>query len=503
MHERSIGLILSYINIILQIIVNLVCIPVLLHYIGKEQYGLYQLIAAVVAYIAIMDLGFSNAITRFYTMYFHQKNIEKAENTLAMASFVYAAIAILISFIGILIYCFFNEIFLSLTLEEMREAKIVYWILFFNVLLTVSTSMFTAVINTHEKFIFLKIINLIQTLLPSIIVIFFIKFYPNIYFLVLLQLIITSICIIIKIYYCFKIIKIKIKYYYWDSLLFNNILKLSISVFIVMVSDQIFWRSNQIILGVNIDTTAVTIYSLAMSICMNYMVLGSVIPGIFNVKLIKLFAEESGFSKMSDEFVKLGRYQILFLGIFVSGFFLFGNEFIMLWLGNGFEQVYLITCVLMIPLTIDFIQSAGQTILQVKNLYWIKAKIFIILGIINIFCIIFVSQNYNIVFCGIVSAVLLMIGNIIGLNLYYIYKVGLPVKKFWITICGLSRCFLPIILLGIALNITMDFFITSEMLKFITKITIYSTVYIVTMYTYVLTDNEKLKIKNFKAKIGD
>lgn len=170
MNERSIGLILSYINIILQIIVNLVCIPVLLHYIGKEQYGLYQLIAAVVAYIAIMDLGFSNAITRFYTMYFHQKNIEKAENTLAMASFVYAAIAILISFIGILIYCFFNEIFLSLTLEEMREAKIVYWILFFNVLLTVSTSMFTAVINTHEKFIFLKIINLIQTLLPTIIV---------------------------------------------------------------------------------------------------------------------------------------------------------------------------------------------------------------------------------------------------------------------------------------------------------------------------------------------
>ena len=114
MNERSIGLILSYINIILQIIVNLVCIPVLLHYIGKEQYGLYQLIAAVVAYIAIMDLGFSNAITRFYTMYFHQKNIEKAENTLAMASFVYAAIAILISFIGILIYCFFNEIFFLL-----------------------------------------------------------------------------------------------------------------------------------------------------------------------------------------------------------------------------------------------------------------------------------------------------------------------------------------------------------------------------------------------------
>ena len=336
MNERSIGVILSYINIILQVIVNLIYIPVLLHYIGKEQYGLYQLIAAVVAYISIMDLGFSNAITRFYTMYFHQNDSEKAENTLAIASFVYGTIAILIFFVGILIYSFFNEIFSSLTLNEMSEAKTIYWILFFNVLLTVSTSMFTAIINTHEKFIFLKIINLIQTLLPSLIVIFFIQFYPNIYFLVLMQLIITLMCIVIKIYYCFSVIKIKIRYYYWDSFLFDNILKLSMSVFIV---DQIFWRSNQIILGINIDTTAVTIYSLAMSICMNYMVLGSVIPGIFNVKLIKLFAEEAGFSKISNEFVKLGRYQILFLGIFVSGFFLFGNEFIMLWLGSIFNYL--------------------------------------------------------------------------------------------------------------------------------------------------------------------
>ena len=111
MNERSIGVILSYTNIFLQITVNLVYIPVLLHYIGKEQYGLYQLIAAVVAYISIMDLGFSNAITRFYTMYFHQKNIEKAENTLAIAAFVYVAIAVFISLIGFLIYIFFNEIF--------------------------------------------------------------------------------------------------------------------------------------------------------------------------------------------------------------------------------------------------------------------------------------------------------------------------------------------------------------------------------------------------------
>ena len=503
MNERSIGVILSYINIILQVIINLIYIPVLLHYIGKEQYGLYQLIAAVVAYISIMDLGFSNAITRFYTMYFHQNDSEKAENTLAIASFVYGTIAILIFFVGILIYSFFNEIFSSLTLNEMSEAKTIYWILFFNVLLTVSTSMFTAVINTHEKFIFLKIINLIQTLLPSLIVIFFIQFYPNIYFLVLMQLIITLICIIIKIYYCFSIIKIKIRYYYWDSFLFDNILKLSMSVFIVMISDQIFWRSNQIILGINIDTTAVTIYSLAMSICMNYMVLGSVIPGIFNVKLIKLFAEESGFSKISNEFVKLGRYQILFLGIFVSGFFLFGNEFIMLWLGNGFEQVYLITCALMIPLTIDFIQSAGQTILQVKNLYWIKAKIFVILGIINIFCIIFVSKNYDIVFCGIISAVLLIIGNIIGLNLYYAYKVGLPIKTFWITICSLFKCFLPMVLFGIILNIVIGFCTISEISKFIIKVLIYSSVYIFTIYTYVLTDSEKMKVKNIKLKVGD
>lgn len=40
--ENIVGSILSYLNIVAQIIVNLIYVPLLLKYLGKETYGIYQ-----------------------------------------------------------------------------------------------------------------------------------------------------------------------------------------------------------------------------------------------------------------------------------------------------------------------------------------------------------------------------------------------------------------------------------------------------------------------------
>lgn len=44
MNERKIGILLSYLNIALHAIVGFLYVPILLHFIGKEEYGLYQLL---------------------------------------------------------------------------------------------------------------------------------------------------------------------------------------------------------------------------------------------------------------------------------------------------------------------------------------------------------------------------------------------------------------------------------------------------------------------------
>ena len=69
MNQRKIGITISYLNIVLHAIMGFVYVPLLLHYIGKSEYGLYQLIGSFIAYFSIMDFGLTAAVVRFYTKY--------------------------------------------------------------------------------------------------------------------------------------------------------------------------------------------------------------------------------------------------------------------------------------------------------------------------------------------------------------------------------------------------------------------------------------------------
>ena len=67
MNERKIGIIISYLNILIQAVIGFAYVPILLHYIGKSEYGLYQLIGSFIAYFSIMDFGLTAAVVRFYS----------------------------------------------------------------------------------------------------------------------------------------------------------------------------------------------------------------------------------------------------------------------------------------------------------------------------------------------------------------------------------------------------------------------------------------------------
>ena len=51
MSERKIGVILSYVYTISQVLVNFIYIKLLLSIIGQSEYGLYQIVASLIAYL--------------------------------------------------------------------------------------------------------------------------------------------------------------------------------------------------------------------------------------------------------------------------------------------------------------------------------------------------------------------------------------------------------------------------------------------------------------------
>ena len=80
-NQRKMGAILSYISIIISTLVQVLYTPLLIRMLGKSEYGLYSLIASLIGYLTVLDLGFGNAIV-VYTAKYKVQNKEKEERRL-------------------------------------------------------------------------------------------------------------------------------------------------------------------------------------------------------------------------------------------------------------------------------------------------------------------------------------------------------------------------------------------------------------------------------------
>ena len=498
MNERKIGILISYINILLQTIINFIYVPILLYYIGKSEYGLYQLIGSFIAYFSIMDFGLTAAVVRFYTKYKALNDKISMENVLAISVRCYTIITIILVFIGYICYLFIDNIFYnSMTSGEITSAKNIFLLLLLNIVVTISTMIFRAIINAHEKFLFLKGMETIQLVFQPILVILILEEYPYAFSVALVQTILNICLSFVRCFYCFRSLKIRIKYHYWDKKLFKEFRKLALSVFAVTLIDQVFFKTNQIILGIISGTSAVAIYSIASLIYMNYMALSLAISGVYLPHITEMIAKREPIQKISELFIQIGRWQYFLLAAVASGFIVFGRQFIEIWAGYGFEEAYWITLLIIIPFTVDLIQNIGLAVLQAQNKYDFRARVYFCMGIFNLCLAIPLGLKYGGIGCAFATGLSMFIGNGLIMNWYYLKIMGLNIALFWKNISKISIGVIIITIVAYAVN-TVIF--SLNIFVFVIKLIIYTSIYVLVMYKLFMNVEEKEKIKNLVRK---
>ena len=498
MYERKIGILISYFNLILQTVIGFGYVPLLLHYIGISEYGLYQLIGSFIAYFAIMDFGLTAAVVRFYTKFKAEKDELAMENLLGISAIAYGIISLMLFMIGIICYYHIDYIFgATMSYTEIKTAKMLFLLLLFNIVLTVSSMLFKAVINAYEKFLFLKGLETCQLLLQPIIILLVLQKYPSSVAVALVQTVINIFLITARCYYCFIKLRIKIKYHYLDVELLKDVKKLALSVFVVVVIDQVFFKTNQVILGVINGTNAVAIYSIASLIYMSYMALSTAISGVYLPYITEMIANNVSIQKISDLFIQIGRWQYYLLALVGSGFIIFGKDFIIIWAGKDFEESYYITLLIILPFTIDLIQNIGLSIMQAQNKYDFRAKVYFIMGIFNICLAIPLGMQYGGIGCAFATGLSMFIGNGIIMNWYYLKVTKLDILKFWKEIGKISIYVILITFAGYSLYNYQN---VNSVGAFIVGIVIYTVIYSFVIYKLCMNNSEKEKILNLISK---
>lgn len=499
-NEIKLGAILSYVIIMANMIIGVLYTPILTAKLGQSEYGLYSLVTSVIGYLTLLDFGFGNSII-IYTARYRAKNEKEKEQKLhGMFFIIYTIIGIIAGIIGAVIWLNADNLFAnSMSIEEIEKAKVLLGILTFNLIITFPLSIFSSIITAYEKFVFAKLLNLIRIILNPIVMLILLSFGIKSVGLVILTTVLNITTLIMNFIYCKTRLKVKLKFGKLDFSLLKEILAYSVWVFLNSVMDKINWALDQFVLGIYSGTVAVAIYSVAGNLNSMYLNFSTAISGVLLPKVTKMEEEKASDEEFTDIFIKTGRIQYIVMALIMSGFILYGREFInILWVGPEYDESYIIACILMIPVTIPLIQNVGLNILQAKNLYKFRVIVLLIFAVINVMISIVLSKLYGGIGAAIGTAISIICGQIIFMNIFYHKKVGINIKEFWKNILKMTIPILVCVAVGFAVK---SYIHINTSLMLLTQIVLYTLLYGIVVWKFSMNEYERQLIKKPLKKI--
>jgi O-antigen/teichoic acid export membrane protein len=143
---------LRIIQTLVSIAIGFWMLPFLFQNLGSEQYGVWVLIGSTVGAFYMLDLGFSQAITRYVTKYIHTGDFEAANRIINTALLIYSLLGIVILVAAVLISGLFFDDISSSTLSSSSAAHTAFLILALSLALEFPAKAFPGVINAYLRF---------------------------------------------------------------------------------------------------------------------------------------------------------------------------------------------------------------------------------------------------------------------------------------------------------------------------------------------------------------
>lgn len=462
MNQRKIGVVLSYASMLINIVVGLITVPLMTHFMGTSEYGLYELMGSLIAYMSVMDFGLSSTITRYYSQAIARKDEKGKQNILALSGMIYMGIAVLTVIVGIVIYHCLDPLYShSLTAQELMSCKRIFIVLIVNMTVTIPANLFIAVLTSQERFIFLRGVTMFSQALQPVGYVIALCFVPTAFAICVVQTAFNFAVVALNGFHCVHNVKMKIHLYSFDKPLVKDMLRFAFFIFLNTVIDQLYWKTDIIILGAVIGTGATGIYGIASRINTMYTNFSATVNSVFLPQISKVVATSDDMRPVNAIFKKVGRIQFLVMSLILSGFICYGRQFLWLWAGEKYTaaqktEAYYICLVVMIPLIIPLIQNIGITIIQAMNKHAFRSIVYIIIALANVVASIPLAKQFGGLGCAIATSASMIVGNIIIINIYYAKKIHLDIGGFFKEIAKLLPVMLVMIALGLGSNVLLS-----------------------------------------------
>ena len=493
--QLKIGAVLSYAQMAINVLIGLVYTPVMLKLLGQSEHGLYNTVSSIISMLSVLSLGFNAAYIRYFAKYKKDGDKEAVWKLNGLFITIFSIIGLIALVCGTIIsfslgFVYGNEF----TANELDTAKILMLLLTLNLSLSFPFSVFSNIISANERFVFLKLLGMISTIISPLVTLpVLLAGYGSIGMVavtVFINLLVDA------IYFIYVIFVLKNKFVF-KSLkkgIFKELFAYTGFIAINIIIDQINWKIDKIVLGAVRGTVAVSVYSIGYTLYQYYMMFSTSISGLFTPRIHKIANDTLNNTteqnrQFTEIFIKVGRIQFLILGLVGSGLVFFGYEFIsVFWAGAGYEDSYAVMLLLVLPATIALMQNLGVEIQRAQNKHKFRSVIYAGMAVWNLVSSIFLAMLYGPIGSAIGTAVSLVLANGLIMNIYYYKKCNINIIAFWKNILKVSLGLIVPIAFGIGIRIWFDL---TNIWLFVLGVVLYTIVYCISMWFIGMNKYEK------------
>ena len=494
MNKKAWGVIFSYLLIVVDGLVALLFVPFLLDGLGQDEYGLYRLLYSTAAYLAVLDFGIGGTITRYIVKFKTENDLKSQENFMAMGLLIYgalAAITMLVSVVMALIIPYMYNA--SIAPERMREAQLIFLILCSTIAVTLFSHAYTGLFSAYERFSYTKISNIAKIVIRVVFIVIGIRFWKSAMLVAVVDFLLAVVLLLIHIGYGRFSVKCRIKLHRWDGRLAKEAFFFTLAILIQSIVNQFNTNVANVVLGIYTTTAVIAMYSLVLQLYNMYAGLSTAISTVYLPSISATVFRGASDEDVTKKIIEPSRIQLVVLLLAASGFVVFGKEFISLWVGAGYEEVHLLTCILMIFALIDLSQNTIDSVLKAKNKMLGKSLILAASTAVNFLITLLLVPRMGAMGAVIGSCFSLIFGYGVALNIYYHKVIHINMFMFY------RKTYTTIILATLAC-MAVGFGIgyvnpLGGWVGFMAEAAVYVVVFAVLMYFIGLNKGEKNLIK--------
>jgi O-antigen/teichoic acid export membrane protein len=319
------------------LIVGFFLMPFVIHRIGLTEFGIWMLVNSLVGYMGILDVGLYPTLIKKSAELLAKEDKVELSRTVSTIFTLYFLIGILIGFAIFGLSFLFPHVF-NVSSENINTFKLVLWIIGLQTAISFPMSIWQGLLGGLQDFHVINGITIVTNIIRAIATVILLTSGFGLISLIWLGFGLAFIGWVTSIFWIKRripFLKINISKFEWTKV--RDLSKFSGVMFIWRIAGTILHHSDRIIIGLFLPIATITIYEVGLRITNYSRTLLDSFTNVFIPASSELNSKNDKYN-LQKLYLIGTRYLFIAYSAITVMLLMFGREFILLWMGKGFEK---------------------------------------------------------------------------------------------------------------------------------------------------------------------